>query len=196
MATAPGLTQDLTCQGDALSILAAQYVNRPLMTAVQVGVGTRAQTIETVLWQIYTQMGISPNAAGMTIATGYQLDVLGKIVGLPRQGNADAQYTLLLQARIRTLTACGTTPQLQTLLKIITTGNNVPNIQDVYPAAILVQEFTVPETNPAIVYSVLNAARPAGVRAILEYLGATLPNTFRYDVGPGYDVGAYAGAIG
>lgn len=185
-----------THPGDALAQLAVQYANRPQMVGEMVAIGNRAQTLETVLWQVYTTMGISPNASGFTSATGAQLDILGKIVGLPRGGANDALYTLLLQAQILVLLSSGTLPQLTAIFKLLLgTGNFI--LTEQFPAAVtLFDETSGGQPNLTAFFNILLRAKAGGVRAIYQYLGGTLANAFRYDTGPGYDVGTYSGAVG
>jgi hypothetical protein len=188
------LTTITTHQGDALAQLANQYRNRPLSEGYATGAGARAQTLETVLWAIYTTMGISPNAQGFTIATGQQLDLLGKLLGLPRGPASDALYVLLLQAQILVLFSNGSIPQITAIFELLLgTGNFT--LTEYFPCAIVLFDQT-PSAQPNLTsfLNVLLRAKAAGIQAFYQYLGtASMTTVFRYDTaGQGYDQGLYS----
>jgi len=190
------LTQITTHAGDALAQLAAQYRNRPLMEGVATGTGTRAQTLETVFWQIYTQMGISPNASGFTQATGAQLDLIGKVVNLPRGSASDSVYVLLLQAQIRVLLSSGTINQIEQIMTILLPGG-LYTVKQMFPATMEIVDYTSSPNYQAF-FDLIKHAKPAGVRLTYEFLPNTLATTFKYDgtSAQAYDNGHYAGMLG
>ena len=176
---------------EALAELASQYRYRPQFEGLQTGVGTRAQTIEDVLWAIYTTTGIAPNVAGLTVAQGVYLDRIGKIVGQARNGLVDAEYVLVLQARIRVLFSAGTIPDLQTILQLLT--SNTILIEEMFPAVVVVQDLTAVEAYPSVIFMIINEMHPAGV--LLHYQFVPSLPAFTYDTGPGYNIGHYAGVF-
>lgn len=180
------LTQILTHASDALAQLARQYQagGGAQIVAMATGEGTRAQTIETALWQIYTETGISPNASGFTVSTGAQLDLLGRLVGQPRGTLTDVDYTALLRATIRRLLSSGTIPDLIAIFSLMlpTTVLGSIVITESFPAAIILDLTGVTGSafNPQAFDKVLQIAKAAGVRALLHYTYHTLPATFSF----------------
>ena len=185
------LTEILTHAADALSQLARQYQNGPQIMAASMGQGTRAQTIETALWQVYSTLGISPNAAGFTVATGAQLDLFGKLVNQPRGPLNDADYTTLLRATIKLLLCSGTIPDLITIFALMLplAANGVIVVQEYFPAAIILDLTAAGVINPVVFDQVLQAAKAGGVRALLHYTLVPLANTLSFATGTDPSVG-------
>lgn len=185
------LTEILTHAADALAQLARQYQNDPLSMGAAMGVGSRAQTLETALWQIYTQTGISPNAAGFTVATGAQLDLFGKLVNQPRGALNDTDYTALLRATIKVLLCSGTIPDLIAIFSLMLPAATVGTIvvQEYFPAAIILDLTAAGVINPSVFSQVLQVAKAGGVRALLHYTLVPLANTLSFATGTDPTVG-------
>jgi len=185
-------TYDPNHATEALAKLALQYQGRPLLAGLIGAFTTQLQAIEDALAAPMT--GVFPQRQ-LANAVGHQLDVLGSIVGQPRNGQVDATYLQYIKARVALNVSSGTVEDIYNVfLKIIAAGQTL-SIQEWFPAAFSLRVFGVPLTNPSDFLALLKAAKAAGVRAFVEYSGGS--PQFQYDgpAGTGYDNGAYAGAI-
>lgn len=124
-----------------------------------------AQALETAFQQLLT-------LRSLLVATGQQLDDIGKIVGLFRNGLDDTTYRIYLLAQIATNRSHGKRSDLITIAKQILTGTDaVVNVDSQGAAAVVVRILTY-ATPPAIalvLFQFLSAAVAGGVRLILEY---------------------------
>lgn len=130
-------------------------------------------------------------------AFGAGLDTIGAIVGRARNGYSDTLYRRQIAGTILLNMTSGTLPEIYAILTAVKPAGSVLTILDGWPAGFTCHMETVPMTDDdvMILISFLRLAKVAGVRAILEWSPVTLSNTFRFDVGPGFDVGHLAGAI-
>lgn len=185
------LTEILTHAADALAALARQYQNGTMTVAMATGQGTRAQILETALWQIYTYLGISPNAQGFTVATGAQLDLMGRLVNQPRGALNDADYTALLRATIKLLLCSGTIPDLIAIFALMLPNAALGTIvvSEFFPAAIIMDLVAAGALNPIVFDQILQAAKAGGVRALLHYSPLPLANTLSFATGTDPTVG-------
>lgn len=128
-------------------------------------------------------------AAGLNVdsASGYQLDVLGILVGEERQNLTDAQYRVRIKSRIGINISNGHADEL---LRIMTaTLGTVVTMQEYAPAAFELYSVITNGNLLDEVAGVLRALRPAGVKGQLTYAGTTAFPIFQYDgaAGTGYD---------
>lgn len=130
-------------------------------------------------------------AAGLTVstATNYQLDIIGAIVGEPRQGRSDVQYRPRILSRIGINISNGRPDEL---LEIMTATNGSSfTLTEYQPAAFeLSGAIDVAQLNDLL--DILAALKPAGVDAHLTYWIAPMTVRFQYDGanGTGYDATA------
>lgn len=127
-------------------------------------------------------------------SVGAQLDGIGSIIGEARQGRDDADYRIALNNRIALNLSTGTREDIITvMLGVLGQSTNV-QITEYFPAAFeaLIEDAVMIGFDPTQVQTFVSSARPAGVRGIVRFENA---GAFRFDVGPGYDVGLYAGAV-
>lgn len=85
--------------------------------------------IEAVMKDLYTQRSLET-------AIGEQLDRLGQIIGLPRNGRNDADYREALRLQIRINRGSGE-PELLIEALLFFTGSDTVWLQEVYPAALI-----------------------------------------------------------
>lgn len=165
---------------------------------VSVGIGERAQTIEDALWGIYTEMGVSPDADGFVIASGSQLDLLGKLIGLPRAGLSDDDYVLSLRVYGRILTSSGTIPQLVGMFEILLPSETF-TLTESFPAAFIVDTTSVVITDgqAQVFINVIRKAKGGGINGQLIYAEASLATLFTLDgtSAQALDNGHWAGAL-
>lgn len=129
-------------------------------------------------------------------AIGAQLDVLGKIVGQPRNGLVDADYRRYIRARILTNKSNGRISEVIRIAKLIT-AEEAPRIkvENDGVAALVVNLEDVPISRDlaAIVQEFMLQAVGGGVRVYVRYTPSALAGAFALD---GLGVGAGLGWTG
>jgi len=122
------------------------------------------QDIEDALWDLYTKRGVDT-------AEGAQLDVLGVIVGQPRNGLDDTDYRTRIKVRIRLNRASGIADDIYDVFGLML-GNQIGavSLQEAYPAGLIVQMNEYVDTSPAVLAEILREARGAGIDTSLVWL--------------------------
>lgn len=152
---------------------------------------TPAQALEDTFQQLLTQRGISN-------AIGAQLDQLGEIVGQSRGGLGDDTYRRYIRARIATNRSNGKTEDLILIARLIVNDPTcVVNVQREGVATVVVRltGIAVPYDIAQVIWAMLQTAKSAGVRLLTEGSEVIPADTFRFDSGPGFDVGHLAYAL-
>lgn len=174
----------------ALSRILYQFKEKPKFEAFITAFVQQFQDIEDVIGQLLTDRQIDT-------ATGENLNVLGRIVGQPREGRTDADYRLWIKARIQINKSSGTTEEIYNVLKLITGFTDAGNFEmteDAYPAYFSLTVYPALGTiDPEILYTIIGLMKSACVSYNLSY-HITDP-VFRFDVGPGFDQGHLAGIL-
>ena len=127
----------------------------------------------------------------LTSAEGVQLDGLGEVVGVEREGRNDADYRVRIGAQILLNNASGTIENLLALA--VALGATTTTLTEVYPAKIeIVSEVAI--ANGVEIGRVMGLARPAGVGHWFTYFQGT--NPFRFGAtGQGFDQGELGGVV-
>jgi len=104
---------------------------------VQMFVG-EVQEIETVLFQLILERTV-------TVAVGAQLDIIGNIVGIDREGRSDADYRAAIFVQIQVNNTGGQEAALAALLENLVNPTTI-DIQEVFPAGldVAIDETGVP----------------------------------------------------
>lgn len=144
------------------------------------------QFIEDVAWEIYTHKFL--NAFGAT------LDQVGKLLAEPRLGDVDDAYKVRLRAKILVLRSSGTLPQIIKIFNQLL-PDNVVKIEVFGGASFKINIGQIDIALLPVYIRFLRLAIVAGVGAQLQYNASPVASTFRYDVGPGYDISQYADAV-
>lgn len=133
------------------------------------------QELENVAWQCLTERWLDTGA-------GEQLNVIGRIVDLPRLGWTDDAYRLLLGARILVLSSDGTWPDLVGIMSALELAIAFAEIDEPGMASmrIILGEPLVGEITTDDVFRFLVAAKPAGVRFVLEFPPVAIDETFTW----------------
>lgn len=155
--------------------------------------GFGVQPVEDAGQQLITQRGLAT-------AVGNQLDVLGRIVGLARNGLDDDTYRIYLGAQIVTLRSQG---DVETLIKVAVLIVNDPTNTTIVvtrdgTATIRIRVSStvgIADDLAAILLSFERQATAAGVRLIIQWGEVPDAQLFRFDSGPGFDQGRLAGAL-
>lgn len=153
------------------------FQNKPRLRALLGSYAEQAQELETIFWYLYSRRGIST-------ATGVWLDVLGEIVGEPRQDRTDEGYRSAIRVRILVNRSDGKHHQLLTIAtRMLGDGANV-QITEHPPASLLVRVYSdLGDVLPADLVRMLRSAKAGGVRLDLIY--ATDPDaTFMWGSTP------------
>lgn len=155
------------------------------------------QTLEDTLQQMLTMRTVDS-------AQGVNLDIIGKIVGQARIGAAvgnDDIYRQYIRARIATNLSRGLPQDLYTIARLITGTTPLVDgriiVRTVWNATFILelQDIPVDEDTAIVLQQMLVAAVSAGVRIVIIYSARPLAQTFRFDVGPGWDQGHLARGI-
>lgn len=173
-------------QAQAIARLVSQYRDKTSMRGVVALETAQIQILEDVLWDVIED--------SIDSATGAQLDVWGSIINQSRGPMDDTTYRLWIKARMLVVRCGGRPDDILHTYQQIAPECTVTLIEQ-FPAGFVIRLGGVPPaSNPTDLVSFLRMARAAGVNGILEYLGDVPANTFRFDAGPGFEVGKLSGA--
>lgn len=169
--------------------LLVQFRNRAKWTGLLTGLLGVVQSLEEDVYDLRTERLLS-------VATGAQLWQFARIVGEPQGALSEAQWRNFIQARILVNLCEGTPDEIIKILRIVaaplTAGTDVV-YQLLPPASYELTIFTDAPMSAALAVRVLDFmadVNPAGVGSqVVEADGAS---PFRFDSGPGFDVGKLA----
>lgn len=173
------------------SRLYTQFRNKVTWEKWVVLLGRQFQDLEDATQTLFSFFDID-NVSGL------QLDLIGRVVGQPRNGVSDADYRLYLRARIATNRSTGTPEDLYRVFRalfgasigLVVTTSNIG-----VKAFALRVKGVITHAQAAIGLSFLRDAKESGARALLEWQESVDANLFRFDSGPGFDVGVFAGGL-
>lgn len=177
----------------ALSRLLTQFREKPRLATV-ISIFERVfQELEGVFWDLRVKRYLST-------AEGAQLDVIGRVLKEPRVSLTDAQYRLVLGAKVLVLRSSGTAPELMRIASILLDGVAF-TLTEIFPAALSVTILGSPLLSTALIKRFLVAAKSAGVR--LDVVGGLSGPAFIYGTSTapttstttGYDHGHYSGVL-
>ncbi len=149
------------------------------------------QEVESVFQQLLTECDVNT-------AVGAQLDVVGALVGCRRRGLADDVYRRHIRATVSVNKSSGTIDQLIGIARLIVFDDSVDvDFQNVGTAAYnMILLGAVPTDTASSVATLSQRATSAGVRGIVQYGTGPTSGWFRFDSGPGFDVGHLTTGIG
>lgn len=183
-----GYTKKTTHVIEGLANLVDQFKNKPRLAALVTSFLTQIQELEDALAQIETD-------TTTTTAVGQQLDNLGAIVGEARLGRSDLQYDTAIQVRRLLNVSEGTIEDVHGLIQAVAGVPIAVEITERFPAgyhAAILDPLDDDTVNTAQIGVIVASGRPAGVLGSVTFFST---GAFRYDVGPGFDTGKYAGAV-
>lgn len=173
----------------ALRRLALQFRDKPVMRAVISLFVAQIQDLENVGFEVLTERRLDT-------AVGEQLDVLGRIVGEPRNDAADDDvYRLRIRARVRANISTGSVADLYSVFALLLPESDV-TITPYYPAAFTVEISPSIDPDLVILYrQFLYATKAAGVGAQLLWWEQVAGQMFAFLRSPYFMDGAHlAGA--
>lgn len=166
---------------------------KPKISALLASWLSELQAAENALWQLYVERVVA-------VATGHALDVLGTIVGQPREGRVDDVYRVWIGARILVSRSSGKVKELIPIVKKLLDGVRVKH-EEYYPASFMLRVLTRidPVTGDQIA-KLLRLAKAAGVQMQFVWTGSDDTFTFApgsvsvFDSDRGFGAGAFAAA--
>lgn len=165
---------------DGASRLLPEFQEKPLLAAILLGCLAAAQDYEDGVWSVLIGCWIET-------AEGVQLDGLGVILDLPREGWVDDVYRPLLRAQVQVLGSDGSWDRLLLIMELM--GVNVAPVQiaDLPVGAMLVQlGEPLQVLTPALVFRFLVAAKAAVWRLSLWFPTVSVDDTFTLADGDAY----------
>lgn len=167
----------------AISRLAEQLRGKPKLEGFIATKANRTQAIEDAMWQLIVLRSVET-------ASGAQLDMLGRIVGQPRNALNDDIYRLHIKAKIRLNATSGTMEEILSIFSLLIPDATL-SIIEYFPASFVlrISDFLMPEEQATFMNSFLQRAKAGGVRAILEYFLSEDEDSFSFADGPGAGFG-------
>ncbi len=155
----------------AVALLTERY-RQPSISALLRSWVNRVQELENAYFDLLTKRGVS-NGVGTV------LDLLGKIVGQPREGRLDDLYRVWIAARVLVNQSSGTHPQLIALVQKLVSFQHDVRLEDEYPAA-FTMHVDVPIDGPTGVQiaKLLKVARAGGIGGLFHWHRSA--TTFRF----------------
>ena len=155
-------------------------------------ISAQVQELEDASWQLLTLRGIGS-------ATGHTLDLLGKIVGEDREGQADPLYRVRIRARLQANLSDGTWDDLHRVMAILLdTAWPLATVSgaEIYPAAIQyrVDGITLTVDQIKILTGFLRVIRGAGIELRFGWSEGPLVDAFSFAVGSTLTAPALVGA--
>jgi hypothetical protein len=141
----------------ALERLREQYKNKPQLIALINSWNTQIQELEEVLFNLSTSRSI-------TTSIGYQLDLLGQLLSKSREGRSDADYRIVLLAKVAKNISRGTPEDVIGVFKILTSSSQV-QLSDGYNGEVyLLADHALTQDQINNILREINSVVPAGVR--------------------------------
>ncbi len=149
------------------------------------------QEVEDVFQQLLTECSV-------TTAVGAQLDVVGALVGCRRKGLGDDVYRTHIRATVSVNKSGGTINELLAIARLVLLDDTITlDFKNHGTAAYTLMLVGAVSTDIATaVATFVQRATSAGVRARVQYSTTPADQWFRFDSGPGFDVGHLTGGIG
>lgn len=176
---------------EAVARVWEQFKRSPNVNAAILALTPQFQALEDALTQLFLERGLA-------VAEGVQLDVIGRIVGEDRAGKSDDDYRRFLRARIATNRSRGVFEDMILVARLVLGDETVrveTEQQDIATVVVRLRDAAVTADIAAVVFAFLMQAKAAGVRLIVESSPEAPEDTFTWDIGPGWDDGAFADAL-
>lgn len=169
----PTITQNTAHVATGLGRLILQFKEQPRMAAVLTAILLECQAVEDALYAVLTQRLTNGNPVGA------QIDVLGKIVGQPREGLSDAAYLPLINARIKANRSDSTINTLIAIVQLIL-GASTPILVREYAKAVEIEVDGLTSVNAYQIWrEFLNIAKEAGTSIRLIFSNAASSATLK-----------------
>lgn len=165
----------------ALARLREQYNNKPQILALINSWNGQIQELEEIIYGLSTSRSINT-------AVGYQLDLLGELLGKQRDGRSDADYRIVLLAKVAQNISRGTPEDAIGVFKILTSSNTVQLSDGAHAEIYLLADHPLTQDEINTILREMDSVVPAGVR--INALGSFDPDdSFAYagtDIAKGF----------
>lgn len=160
-----------------VGLLLTQFRWKPRIEGLLQAFIAESQETENMLNALY-------RAFSLADAVGDQLDLLGSLLQVPREGWPDAVYRTRLRVEILILASNGTPEDLLGIIVAAISPGVEFTYEEQYPGSVVVEIVdAVPEFLPPEVLRFLNRARDVGVRIGLVHTTTDAANSFTFAVG-------------
>ncbi len=157
----------------AASRVSEEYKDATLVVATMRAAVQALQQLEDAIGILYqTNIGNAANS---------ELDIIGRIVGQPRNNMGDSQYRLWVMARMLANRSSGTAEELIAIAYIVTRGTVPILLSEFYPAAVVIQIGATSMVNPSDLQAILQDARAGGVELDVTSDMSNDPLSFAFD---------------
>lgn len=158
---------------EAKTRLLQQFKNMPRIEGFLDAVSAEVQELEDAMWEVFVNRVIQSD-----LATGDLLAKLGKLVGQGSEGLTDAEYRLLIQARILANRSSGRREELIEVISTLCPGMTIA-AHDHYPASFYLWPMGAVTLPPVLIgASFLQVAMSAGVRLMFVWNTSDLADQF------------------
>lgn len=164
---------------DVLNRLMQQYRDKPKIEGFYGAFAEQIQDLENAIYELDAGRQVFDGV--MSPAVGVQLDQIGTIVGIQRNGLSDAEYLLFIFGKIAENFSDTTIPTILNILGYVFQAEKVL-LQEVYPAGIAIQMLGAPIAPSLypIAVSLAQAALGAGIGIVFSAASNTT-SVFRFD---------------
>lgn len=166
---------------EALSRLPMQFQEKPRIAALISALVTQCQDIEDTAWDLYVDRTVDT-------AVGAQQDILGHIVGAPRDGRSDSDYRFRLKLQIAVNRSDGGTETMNRIMRLIVLTNDF-TMSEVFPAGLNIEIVSHFFGDPVDTGKLLKKAVTAGVHLAFIYNPSGFAFAFSDTGSPVNDVG-------
>lgn len=175
---APKITNHIQ-QG--LAQLLEQYKGRPLIRGMFTAMLSQMQSIEDGLYDL--EPGCQLWDGSSVPSVGAQLDGIGQIVGIGRNGLPDDEYALFLFGKIAENFSQSLLSDVETVSSYLFQAP-ITLIYPIYPAGVMVEALgiVIPQALWDLAALLIQGALGAGINLVVA--GSSFTNAFRFD-GPG-----------
>jgi hypothetical protein len=153
----------------AYGLFLEQYSEKPRLAALLASYAQEIQELEDAIWAV--RLG-----RFLDNAVGAQLDVIGKLVGEPREGRADNVYRVLITGKIRVNWSLGRPKDVIETVRAVQGPENTHRYVSVFPASFEVvflndfvetdRGFVAPELELAVA-RLVRSARAKGTHSMV-----------------------------
>ena len=150
---------------DGLGRLAEQYKNRPKIVAVHSALYNQIQELEDAIFAIDAGRQLWNGVTSPSI--GQQLDNLGTIVGISRNGLSDAQYLLFIFGKVAENFSDTTLESISSVVGYLFQAQQII-IQELPPAGLMIEAFgsQIPQNLYSFAKILITNAMGAGVELV------------------------------
>jgi hypothetical protein len=150
---------------DGLDRLLEQYKNKPRIMAIHSAFYDQIQILEDAIFEI--DRGRQLWSGNDVPSFGQQLDNIGTIVGISRNGLSDAQYILFIFGKIAENFSDSTLDSISSIVGYLFQANQII-IQELPPAGLMIEAFgsQTPESLYVFAKNLVKAAMGAGIELV------------------------------